>query len=427
MPRPQPIGSRPATTFAKVEPGSGGVPPAPGVGIVQGRQGGLQCSRAAAEMGLAVRSDCAARQSVGVVVLTTSSAASSPTDRAASRSSGAASRSLARHTGESTTKHEPAAVRVRQPRMRGERQAAGRGATDGPVRRATRHDGSGHQRARPAAHRARLAESKGRLGGPGLGIRHQTMTYHIHRKQNPRPAGAIGCSRPATAASPAPRRWPSALLLGCRRGASAPAPASPTTPCCAARPTTSEALIAATRRDAQREINALAARLGELQAEANRLNALGERLTRIGQLQDGEFDFDKPVGVGGAGPVRDMTKGELRRGHGQLGPAVRGLGRAAVGAGIAAVQPRARLNAMPVARADRQQLHHLRLRRSRRSVQRRPASSTRASTSRPTSAIRCWPWPMAWSATPACARATATWSRSTTATATSPVTRTTRA
>ena len=46
------------------------------------------------------------------------------------------------------------------------------------------------------------------------------------------------------------------------------------------------------RRGAQQEINAMAARLGELQAQANRLNALGERLTRRGQLQDGEFDFE---------------------------------------------------------------------------------------------------------------------------------------
>lgn len=69
-----------------------------------------------------------------------------------------------------------------------------------------------------------------------------------------------------------------------------------------------------TRREAQREVNALAARLGELQAEANRLNALGERLTRVAQLGDGEFDFDKPVGVGGAGPVRDMPATELRAG-----------------------------------------------------------------------------------------------------------------
>lgn len=72
------------------------------------------------------------------------------------------------------------------------------------------------------------------------------------------------------------------------------------------------------RGQAQHEINAMAARLAELQAEANRLNALGERLTRIGQLEDGEFDFDKPVGVGGTGPVRDMKPGELHGGLDQL-------------------------------------------------------------------------------------------------------------
>ena len=72
------------------------------------------------------------------------------------------------------------------------------------------------------------------------------------------------------------------------------------------------------RNQAQREINALAARLGELQAQANRLNALGERLTRVGQLGDGEFDFNEPVGIGGAGPVHDMQAGELRGGVGLL-------------------------------------------------------------------------------------------------------------
>jgi murein DD-endopeptidase MepM/ murein hydrolase activator NlpD len=73
-----------------------------------------------------------------------------------------------------------------------------------------------------------------------------------------------------------------------------------------------------TRREAQREVNALAARLGELQAQANRLNALGDRLTRVGQLGDGEFDFNKPVGIGGAGPVEDMAAGELRDGMGRV-------------------------------------------------------------------------------------------------------------
>lgn len=79
-----------------------------------------------------------------------------------------------------------------------------------------------------------------------------------------------------------------------------------------------DAQIETVRREAQREVNALAARLGELQAQANRLNALGDRLTRVGQLGDGEFDFGKPVGVGGVGPVRDMPAGELRAGLSDL-------------------------------------------------------------------------------------------------------------
>lgn len=69
---------------------------------------------------------------------------------------------------------------------------------------------------------------------------------------------------------------------------------------------------------AQRELNALAARVGELQAQANRLNALGDRLTRMGGLRDGEFDFDKPVGVGGDDAVRDMPRAELGQSLGQL-------------------------------------------------------------------------------------------------------------
>lgn len=70
--------------------------------------------------------------------------------------------------------------------------------------------------------------------------------------------------------------------------------------------------LGALREGAQKEINALAARLGELQAQANRLNALGERLTRIGQLQDGEFNFIEPVGVGGGDEeTQDMSPTEL--------------------------------------------------------------------------------------------------------------------
>ena len=72
-----------------------------------------------------------------------------------------------------------------------------------------------------------------------------------------------------------------------------------------------DSAIEDTRRAAQREVNALAARVAELQAEANRLNALGERLTQLGELGDGEFDFKEPIALGGVGPVEDMPVGGL--------------------------------------------------------------------------------------------------------------------
>ena len=50
----------------------------------------------------------------------------------------------------------------------------------------------------------------------------------------------------------------------------------------------------------RRNMDALALQLGSLQAQATRLNALGERLTEIGKLGDGEFDFTKPPALGGA-------------------------------------------------------------------------------------------------------------------------------
>lgn len=46
-------------------------------------------------------------------------------------------------------------------------------------------------------------------------------------------------------------------------------------------------------------INALAARLAELQASSTRLDALGERLVQLGQLDPEEFDFSQPPPLGG--------------------------------------------------------------------------------------------------------------------------------
>jgi murein DD-endopeptidase MepM/ murein hydrolase activator NlpD len=78
------------------------------------------------------------------------------------------------------------------------------------------------------------------------------------------------------------------------------------------------AALEATRSQAQHEVNALAARMAELQAQANRLNALGERLAQAGKLDDGEFDFDAPAGVGGVARASDMPVPELRSGMERL-------------------------------------------------------------------------------------------------------------
>ncbi len=60
-------------------------------------------------------------------------------------------------------------------------------------------------------------------------------------------------------------------------------------------------------------VNTLAVRLGAMQAELLRLNALGERLVRMSGLNPEEFDFVNPPPQGGPeqGPVRDYTIKEL--------------------------------------------------------------------------------------------------------------------
>lgn len=49
----------------------------------------------------------------------------------------------------------------------------------------------------------------------------------------------------------------------------------------------------------RRHLDALASRLADLQARTTRLDALGERLTEVGQLGEGEFDFGASAAVGG--------------------------------------------------------------------------------------------------------------------------------
>jgi len=62
---------------------------------------------------------------------------------------------------------------------------------------------------------------------------------------------------------------------------------------------TQRAEIAELRDRAQEQLDALAIRMGELNARAIRLDALGGRLTEMAELDNGEFDFDSDPAVGG--------------------------------------------------------------------------------------------------------------------------------
>ncbi len=59
--------------------------------------------------------------------------------------------------------------------------------------------------------------------------------------------------------------------------------------------------IAEVTRKAREDMNGLAVRLGQLQAQVVRLNALGRRLVEAGRLDAAEFDFSRPPAQGGPG------------------------------------------------------------------------------------------------------------------------------
>lgn len=63
--------------------------------------------------------------------------------------------------------------------------------------------------------------------------------------------------------------------------------------------------IEATRQSNQETVDALAVRIAQLNAHIIRLDALGRRLTKMGKLDDGEFDFDTPPAQGGPEPSLD--------------------------------------------------------------------------------------------------------------------------
>jgi murein DD-endopeptidase MepM/ murein hydrolase activator NlpD len=60
-----------------------------------------------------------------------------------------------------------------------------------------------------------------------------------------------------------------------------------------------EAVLASTRAALQQNLDALALRLGQMNAHVVRLDALGARLTQMAGLSDGEFDFSAAPPLGG--------------------------------------------------------------------------------------------------------------------------------
>lgn len=63
------------------------------------------------------------------------------------------------------------------------------------------------------------------------------------------------------------------------------------------------AALASARADTKTHVNALAQRLGQLQAQMWRLNALGSHLARMAGLDKNEFDFTREPAMGGPAPI----------------------------------------------------------------------------------------------------------------------------
>ena len=66
-------------------------------------------------------------------------------------------------------------------------------------------------------------------------------------------------------------------------------------------------LINEARQKAESELDALAARLGRMQADVIRLNALGQRLVKVAKLDAKEFNFKNPTSYGGPSEAESVA------------------------------------------------------------------------------------------------------------------------
>jgi len=72
-----------------------------------------------------------------------------------------------------------------------------------------------------------------------------------------------------------------------------------------------QAQIEDVKRVLQEKVNALAMRVGQMNASVIRLDALGKRLTRMANMDDGEFDFGNPPAMGGADSGADGQPAQI--------------------------------------------------------------------------------------------------------------------
>ncbi len=81
--------------------------------------------------------------------------------------------------------------------------------------------------------------------------------------------------------------------------------------------------LARIEQDVDDQVGTLATRVGRMQAQLIRLDALGKQLTEVAQLKRGEFDFEQPPAVGGPetageGPVVPALDAMLDTMEGQI-------------------------------------------------------------------------------------------------------------
>jgi murein DD-endopeptidase MepM/ murein hydrolase activator NlpD len=78
-----------------------------------------------------------------------------------------------------------------------------------------------------------------------------------------------------------------------------------------------QGIVDGTRRTLQQNLDALALRIGQMNAHVVRLDALGTRLTQMAGLKDGEFDFSSSPSLGG--PEEPLAATEAMQINGVVG------------------------------------------------------------------------------------------------------------